>query len=49
MNILIFIEALKRPARKKGVDIVSSIPVGHISIRRGKVQEVVTPASFVPA
>ncbi|MFF2154184.1 hypothetical protein ACFVVQ_02635 [Paenibacillus chitinolyticus] len=35
VNNLILIEALERSARKKGVDIVSSIPVGHISIRRG--------------
>ncbi|MFE4571265.1 hypothetical protein [Paenibacillus chitinolyticus] len=49
MNILIFIEALERLARKKGVDMRTSIPVGHISIRRGKVQGVITPVSFGPA
>ncbi|MGE6229663.1 hypothetical protein [Paenibacillus chitinolyticus] len=49
MNILIFIKALKRPARKKGVDIRTSIPVGHISIRRGKVHGVETLVSFGPA
>ncbi|WP_317953886.1 hypothetical protein [Paenibacillus chitinolyticus] len=49
VNILILIEALERLARKKGVDMRTSIPVGHISIRRGKVQDVETPASFVPA
>jgi len=49
VNILILIEALERPARKKGVDIRASIPVGHISIRRGKAQGVATPVSFGPA
>ncbi|SEG05657.1 NAD(P)/FAD-dependent oxidoreductase [Paenibacillus sp. UNC499MF] len=43
------IEALERLARKKGVDIRTSIPVGHISVRGGKVQGVETPGGFVPA